>query len=1002
MALGLAMACAFGLMAQGNASIEQYTANNGLPQNSVRSMAFDPAGYLWCTTEGGLVRFDGQRFRTWNSVNTPHLVDDRLGHFIHEHAGGLLVADATGSLYRIQREGPVRVVDGRGYPDAHYLLAGSLPDATLFPSLTHATPEGDLLGHWTLWDLNVFALSPTRWAVLGRNGLFIHSARELERFVPLPATRHRAYMWQGAIHLLEATQQWSRVDAERGTRVALQLVRGPHPASIERIYWTPGSEGVFALANDTLWEVHHLPHDRVALDPLLHQLPESTHINSVVRSADGSTILVGTSSKGLYRYTRQHFQTLRLPQAQDDGSGNSFYAMVALDSSTVLTATRWVLHEGEFGRATGLPFNLDKHVLHRDARGRIWGAVGRELVIMDPQGTLPVWRAGTPAGVACAILEEGDTTWVVGTEGVLAMVADSIRLVIPLSYSGHRDRPNALVRAANGELWYASGKGVFRIHAPTATTHVLPRTQGLHARALHRDGDRTLVGTYGQGAYVVQGDRLLRLPMHDHLELSQAHAFVPDTLGNLWIPTNRGLFRMRRADLDHFLADTTFSIPYAFFGQRDGILTLEFNGGCSPAYVRSADGHILLPTIDGLVRFRPEAVGLQHVHMPMQVDALWLDGKPMPVARTLAVHGWGSRVELEISFPYWGDPRNMAALYRLGGDKARWQRVPEDGRIVLDRLFSGEHSLQFKAYGEGDGTVQHLLSIHVTPPWYATWWTALSGGLLLVGTGILLQRRRYRRLQQRNAVLESRVEQRTAELQRSNAALQNEAQVKDRLVRILSHDLVAPLKAIARVGRIGTGPDAEWSERELRAAFSEMASASAQLHDNASNLLNWIKHQGGTIAVRQEHVALHDFVARVLASLAPAAAQQAVVLLNEVPEEELVITDPDLLGIILQNVVSNAIKHAPGTTVRLTAGAVGQGWRIAVADQGPGIPATALQRIRALLAGQARSTELRTGLGFVIIADMAELLGAQVHVQSVVGAGTVVTVAWPAGVSHTG
>jgi two-component system sensor histidine kinase KdpD len=127
-----------------------------------------------------------------------------------------------------------------------------------------------------------------------------------------------------------------------------------------------------------------------------------------------------------------------------------------------------------------------------------------------------------------------------------------------------------------------------------------------------------------------------------------------------------------------------------------------------------------------------------------------------------------------------------------------------------------------------------------------------------------------------------------------------------------------------------------------------------------------------------------------------------VVLLNEVPEEELVITDPDLLGIILQNVVSNAIKHAPGTTVRVTAESTGYGWRIAVADQGPGIPATALQRIRALLAGQARSTELRTGLGFVIIADMAELLGATVHLQSVVGAGTVVTVAWPADVSHTG
>jgi signal transduction histidine kinase len=134
----------------------------------------------------------------------------------------------------------------------------------------------------------------------------------------------------------------------------------------------------------------------------------------------------------------------------------------------------------------------------------------------------------------------------------------------------------------------------------------------------------------------------------------------------------------------------------------------------------------------------------------------------------------------------------------------------------------------------------------------------------------------------------------------------------------------------------------------------------------------------------------------VLLNLAPAAAQQTVILVNEVPEEELVITDPDLLAIILQNMVSNAVKHAPGTTVHLTAETTGRHWRITVADQGPGIPEAALQRIRSLLAGEARSTELRTGLGYMIIADMAELLGAQILVDSTPNAGTVVSVQWSA------
>ncbi|WP_094486272.1 two-component regulator propeller domain-containing protein [Flavobacterium aurantiibacter] len=41
----------------------------GLPQNSIKSIVPDKYGFLWLTTENGLVRYDGQEFKTFNSEN---------------------------------------------------------------------------------------------------------------------------------------------------------------------------------------------------------------------------------------------------------------------------------------------------------------------------------------------------------------------------------------------------------------------------------------------------------------------------------------------------------------------------------------------------------------------------------------------------------------------------------------------------------------------------------------------------------------------------------------------------------------------------------------------------------------------------------------------------------------------------------------------------------------------------------------------------------------------
>jgi len=59
--------------------LDSWTTDNGLPQNSIRSITQTLDGYLWMTTFDGLVRFNGVQFKVFDKSNTRGLSTDKWG-----------------------------------------------------------------------------------------------------------------------------------------------------------------------------------------------------------------------------------------------------------------------------------------------------------------------------------------------------------------------------------------------------------------------------------------------------------------------------------------------------------------------------------------------------------------------------------------------------------------------------------------------------------------------------------------------------------------------------------------------------------------------------------------------------------------------------------------------------------------------------------------------------------------------------------------------------------
>ena len=104
---------------------DQWTADNGLPQNSVTAIAQTSDGYLWLTTNDGLVRFDGVRFTVFNKGNSPNLPSNRLRNMLAD-GNDLWILTEEDKLVRF-RDGKFRsftTADGLASNAASFIAKG--------------------------------------------------------------------------------------------------------------------------------------------------------------------------------------------------------------------------------------------------------------------------------------------------------------------------------------------------------------------------------------------------------------------------------------------------------------------------------------------------------------------------------------------------------------------------------------------------------------------------------------------------------------------------------------------------------------------------------------------------------------------------------------------------------------------------------------------------------------------------------------------------------------
>jgi signal transduction histidine kinase len=420
----------------------------------------------------------------------------------------------------------------------------------------------------------------------------------------------------------------------------------------------------------------------------------------------------------------------------------------------------------------------------------------------------------------------------------------------------------------------------------------------------------------------------------------------------------------------------------------------ELNGGCTPCAIQLKSGNLSFPSMDGVVWTDPTRKDVNLPDGPLYVERIMVDGIPMNLDTMVQIPYDTKLLSLFLEYSSWSNRENIYIDYKLDNAK-EWTalKIELNGEIRFPNPGIGSHQIQIrKLNGFGYQNYQQIqFQFYIATPWFKKWWfyvliIALTSGLIT-----LFLRIRTNQLLLHQKKLEHLIDEKTHELKESYDQLEQNNSIKTRLISIISHDLVTPLKFLSMTGRRLAHHHDQIKPSQLEEILEEMSRTSDELHQLSTNILNWIKYKNDNDWLEKQPINLHLLIEEVSGILGPLANQQGVKLINEVPETVELNEYLDPLKIVLYNLLSNAIRYSQNSDVRFTFKTEGTKIVVGVKDQGTGMSSVIAEKIMAgtyHFSMQGNESKKGYGLGYMIIVDLVNLMGAELKIDTKSNEGT--------------
>ena len=208
----------------------------------------------------------------------------------------------------------------------------------------------------------------------------------------------------------------------------------------------------------------------------------------------------------------------------------------------------------------------------------------------------------------------------------------------------------------------------------------------------------------------------------------------------------------------------------------------------------------------------------------------------------------------------------------------------------------------------------------------------------------------------------------------------------------VSHELKTPLAVMGNYATMLQRPGLSEEERlEYAKAISRASRRLAQL---ITNILKLNKLENQQIFPQNQEFDLGEQLCQCLLGFENAWEQKHLEIETDIAEDIRIRSDPELLSLVWNNLISNAVKFTPeGGTIAVSLKAEGKQLQVSVRDTGCGIlPEVGAHIFEKFYQGDTSHATQGNGLGLALVKRVVDILNGEISVQSVYGQGSVFTV----------